>query len=50
MIIDSIIVLPRSSIWFNYGENYNDENLFVVNNSYTTLIYENEFTEIWDES
>jgi hypothetical protein len=32
------------------GENYNDENLIVVNTSYTVLIYENEFTKIGDES
>ena len=31
-------------------ENYNNENLIVIESSYVATIYEGEFTEIWDVS
>jgi len=50
MIVDGVIVLTGS---FNYSENAeetNNENLLIINITTVATTYEQEFTEIWDES
>jgi len=50
LIVDGILVLTSSFNWSDNGENYNNENLIVIESSYVATIYEGEFTEIWDVS
>ncbi len=50
MIVDSVITLTGSFNWSNNAENYNNENLIVMQSAYVAGIYEEEFKEIWIES
>ena len=49
MVIDSLIVLTGSFNWSANGENYNNENLIIINGTKIAGIYEEEFHEIWSE-
>ena len=50
MIVDEKTVLTGSFNWSSNGENYNNENLIVINSTYIANIYRNEFTKIWNKS
>ena len=50
MIVDGVIVITGSFNYSNNGENYNNENIIVVNSIYIAGLYGEEFLEIWDES
>ena len=50
LVVDGIVVLTGSFNWSNNAENYNNENLIVIESTYIAGIYEQEFAEIWNES
>ena len=50
MIVDGTIVTTGSFNWSNNGENYNDENLILINSTYVADIYLEEFARIWEKS
>jgi len=50
MIVDGIVVLTGSFNWSDNGENYDDENLIVMESAYVATIYEGKFSQIWDVS
>jgi phosphatidylserine/phosphatidylglycerophosphate/cardiolipin synthase-like enzyme len=50
MIIDGIVVFTGSFNWSANGEQFNNENLIVINSTYVATIYEEEFEKIWEAS
>jgi phosphatidylserine/phosphatidylglycerophosphate/cardiolipin synthase-like enzyme len=48
LIVDGIIVLTGSFNWSTKAEEYNNENLIVINSTYVAGVYEQEFQKIWN--
>jgi len=50
MIVDGVIVATGSFNWTAHAEEENNENLLVIRSTYIATVYEEEFTEIWNQS
>lgn len=50
MIVDDMIVLTGSFNWSKSAQEYNNENLIIIQSTYIAAIYEEEFQETWTES
>ena len=50
MIIDGMIVLTGSFNWSKSAQEYNNENLIIIQSTYIAAFYEEEFQEMWAES
>ena len=50
MIVDGVVVITGSYDWTETAETYNNENLIVISGAQVAIIYEEEFSRIWDLS